>query len=115
MKSLKPSANPRGEPNVGKTSSRKSRSGESSRTRAFVGPAKTLKMSEAIAATTMMSDRAHGGYVAGERDADACRGQYPRKVGDEEREQDEKSRSAPEILGAGDEGREKAYGGSRGA
>src|SRR5215212_605198 len=34
-------------------------------------------------------DRAHGGYVAGERDAQARGREYPRKVGNAEREQDQ--------------------------
>ena len=65
MKSLRPRPNPRGEPKVGKTSSRKSRSGDSVLTSASVGPAKTLKMSAAIASDDDYEDRAYGSYVAG--------------------------------------------------
>ena len=54
MKSLTPRPKPRAEPNVGKMSSRPSSTGESSCTSTLVGPAKTLKRSEATAAKTMI-------------------------------------------------------------
>ena len=60
-------------------------------------------------------DRAHRGYVAGERDADAGGGEYPRQVGDAEREQDEKPCPVSEVLGADAKRRGKANHGRRGA